>query len=226
VTVDLHFKHSSGADGNDTLSSIEGVIGSVHDDRISGHNTNADEIHGGDGDDMLYGRGGNDVLFGDAGDDRMLGQNGDDQLDGGDGDDRLEGGANDDALFGGAGNDRLFGDAGRDEMTGGLGSDTFVFRTNDFGGVTASLADNITDFSLTEGDRIDLRFADANSTAAGTQDFNFIGSDNFSGVAGQLRFEQNSTWTEVSADTDGDTTVDWMIRVEGTHNFSSSDFIF
>jgi Ca2+-binding RTX toxin-like protein len=47
--------------------------------------TNADDISGGDGDDILFGQAGDDKLRGDGGDDWLIGGDGDDCLDGGTG---------------------------------------------------------------------------------------------------------------------------------------------
>lgn len=66
--------------------SVEGVIGTVHADTISGSsasdqidgNTGDDTLNGGGGDDILFGRDGSDKLSGDAGLDRLLGGTGDD----------------------------------------------------------------------------------------------------------------------------------------------------
>ncbi|HEX2764319.1 MAG TPA: calcium-binding protein [Allosphingosinicella sp.] len=87
---------SSGADGDDTLFSIENAIGSAFDDQ-------------------LVGNGGANVLSGGAGHDYLRGDAGNDSLNGGDGDDYLRGGAGDDLIDGGAGWDRA---AFRDALSG------------------------------------------------------------------------------------------------------------
>ncbi|MBY7732207.1 retention module-containing protein [Vibrio splendidus] len=73
-------------------------------------------------------------------------------LTGGSGNDRLEGGTGDDTLVGGDGNDTLIGGGGSDILTGGDGMDSFVWLNIEDG-----VEDTITDFSLSEGDQIDLR---------------------------------------------------------------------
>ena len=73
-------------------------------------------------------------------------------LTGGSGDDLLVGGAGDDTLIGGEGNDTLEGGLGSDILVGGTGMDTFVWREIDHGSL-----DTIKDFSVIEGDKIDLR---------------------------------------------------------------------
>lgn len=164
------------------------------------------------------------VIVGNDGANRLYGADGADQLAGGAGNDRVYGGAGDDRLYGGEGNDVLEGGAGRELYYGGSGSDRFVFRDGDLGGDLAQ-ADIIHDFSQTDGDRIDLRSADANRLIGGSQDFSFIAGEAFTGTAGELRYEQIGGATFVMADTDGDATADFVIRLDGLHTLTSSDFV-
>ena len=83
VTLSAGGGSSSGADGNDTLASIENVTGGAFNDILTG-NGGANALAGGDGHDRLAGGAGNDSL---------QGGNGNDALDGGDGDDVIDGGA-------------------------------------------------------------------------------------------------------------------------------------
>ena len=78
---------SAGADGNDTLISIENVTGSAFDDTITG-NASANLLAGGDGHDQIRGRDGDDTLLGGNGDDFLNGGLGNDIIDGGAGWDR------------------------------------------------------------------------------------------------------------------------------------------
>ncbi|MEQ8405926.1 MAG: right-handed parallel beta-helix repeat-containing protein [Oceanicaulis sp.] len=83
----------------DYVESIEGLIGSDHDD-------------------VLMGTAGDFIAEGGAGNDRLRGFGGDDDLDGGAGDDELFGGAGDDALTGGDGVDTaVFHEAGASPVT-------------------------------------------------------------------------------------------------------------
>ena len=91
-------------------------------------------------------------LIGEGYDSVLTGGSGDDLLVGGSGNDTLVGGAGDDTLQGGEGNDVLEGGLGSDILTGGTGEDVFIWHHIDDGAV-----DTITDFSLMEGDKIDLR---------------------------------------------------------------------
>lgn len=74
---------ASGADGEDSLYSIENATGSAFEDILLGNN-DANVLTGGDGHDYMRGR---------LGDDTLLGGNGDDYLGGGFGNDVLNGGA-------------------------------------------------------------------------------------------------------------------------------------
>ena len=82
----------------------------------------------------------------------VYGQGGDDNISGHDGHDVLYGGNGNDKIYGYWGNDTLIGGAGSDTLAGGPGTDTFVFNAADLG----SGADRITDFSVSQGDKIDI----------------------------------------------------------------------
>lgn len=103
------------------------------------------DLSGDDGANTLTGSGAAEQLRGLGGNDRLFGLAGDDRLDGGRGKDRLNGGL---------GDDRLDGGLGRDLLTGGGGADRFCFAVGrSFGN---NLADRITDFRASEGDRIEI----------------------------------------------------------------------
>jgi hypothetical protein len=116
-------------------------------------------LTGTDGGDTLIGTSAKDTLSGLGGNDTLKGKGGDDVLDGGTGRDKLIGGNGDDRLTGGSGNDTLTGNKGDDTLIGGTGDDVYrgqfgadVFVVDDNGG-----DDTIRDFSVSEGDRIDVR---------------------------------------------------------------------
>jgi serralysin len=156
---------------------------------------------------------------------RMTGNDAGNVLAGLGGEDVLRGMGGTDVVRGGDGNDWLEGGAARDRLEGGAGADLFAFSDGDFGGLTGSSADQITDFSSAEHDRIRLDGVDASSVAANDQAFAFVGTDAFHGVAGELRYEQISGNTYVQGDTDGDGVADFWIRLDGTHTLSSGDFV-
>ncbi|MGB5669509.1 MAG: cadherin domain-containing protein, partial [Sedimenticolaceae bacterium] len=138
-----------GGDGNDLLVGADGddvLLGGVGSDTLQG-DAGADQIEGGEGDDTLLGDTGNDALQGDEGND---------SLDGGMGDDTLYGGSGNDILVGGDGNDLLFGNVGDDMMSGGSGADTFVWKLNEQGTPASPTVDVLSDFSISEGDALDI----------------------------------------------------------------------
>jgi Ca2+-binding RTX toxin-like protein len=110
--------------------------------------------HGGLGDDFLIGGPLQDILFGDGGIDFIAGKDGDDRLHGGSGNDLLYGGKGVDKLYGDSGNDWLDGgyDNKYDLMNGGVGADTFVQHATQGTVVTWPQAENMEDFSSSQGD--------------------------------------------------------------------------
>ena len=72
VTAYLWNGQVTGADGTDTLTSIENLIGSGFNDRLDGTNT-ANSLDGGAGADNVYAYAGDDTLTGGAGNDTLDG---------------------------------------------------------------------------------------------------------------------------------------------------------
>ncbi len=216
-----------GGSGADTLfggSGMDILIGGIGDDSLDG-GSDADRLEGGDGNDILLGGIGRDTLFGGSGADTLDGGIDDDSLDGGDGvdvllggngRDTLIGGLGDDTLSGGNDDDRLNGGAGNDTLTGGFGKDVFVI--SDLRGT-----DTITDFRRGE-DKIDLTGIDANTNVSGTQGFTWIGSNAFTGTAGELHTYMVGRNMFVSGDVDGDGQADFTIAL-GTNTVVVTDFI-
>ena len=123
VNVNLRTGAAFGGDAKgDTFSSIENVVGTAKDDRLTGDAAD-NELTGGAGNDILKGGGGNDTLIGNRDNDKLSGGGGGDALDGGAGSDTLIGGAGGDDLVGGSGDDTLMGGKGEDTLTGGAGGD-------------------------------------------------------------------------------------------------------
>ncbi|HVI34351.1 hypothetical protein [Phenylobacterium sp.] len=131
-----------GDDGADT------IFGAAGFDDING-NAGHDVAVGGDGDDWVVGGKDNDSLFGDAGADLVYGNLGDDTGVGGDGNDIVRGGQGADRLYGGAGADWVSGDRGDDTVAGGAGAD--IFHGSQDAGI-----DRVLDFSVSQGDRVQL----------------------------------------------------------------------
>lgn len=137
--------------------------------------------------------------------------------------DTLMGGGGADIIDGGSGNDLIYGDAGADRLTGGIGADRFALRSTADSPVGAP--DLVTDFNRSQADRIGLSDIDARTNAGGNNAFTFIGTSAFSGVSGQLRYEQSGGSTFVSGDVNGDRIADFQIQLQGTIALTSADFI-
>lgn len=198
-----------------TQTAIEDAIGSRFNDRIIG-SAIENIISGGKGDDTISGLDGDDVLRGGEGRDTIKG---------GDGNDMILGEGGNDALNGGAGDDTLRGGTGADKIIGGDGGDTFVFKAVSESTLNASRRDTISDFSGYEGDVIDLTGIDAHTGAKGNQAFDFIGTSDFSGTAGELRYElRNGTDALVQGDVDGDGTADFGLLLKDVTYLYSSYF--
>lgn len=206
-------------EGADLVDTRAGLIDGTIDlgggaDRFLG-SAGDDTVIGGASADVLDGRGGDDTLKGDVGKDTLLGGDGRDTLIGGAGADVLNGGNGDDIIDGGGIN-------GTDELTGGKGADVFVF---DKSSLNISEIDRILDFSRAEGDRIDLSLIDAVKSTTFDNPFSFIGTQAFSGVAGQLRFENSGGMTTLLGDTDGNSVADFALFIAPKLVLTAGDFI-
>jgi Ca2+-binding RTX toxin-like protein len=137
------------------LKGDDTVEGGPFNDALGGLG-GADMIRGWDGNDVLFGGDGEDIMLGDDGDDDILGQAGNDTIWGGEGSDSLDGGAGSDWLNGQEGDDWLYGGDGNDKLTGGSGADWFAFEDGNGN-------DEVTDFSIAEGDKVNLHKGQAYS---------------------------------------------------------------
>ena len=198
VTVNLSTGTASGAEGNDTIVSVERVTGSNFADIIIGNDAN-NTLTGRDGNDTIDGGLGNDVIFGGLGDDALDGGGGADRVSyqsatggvtvdmssgtatGADGNDTLMnieqvfGSAFNDLFVGSTGNDQFFGLAGNDRLVGGAGNDSL-------GGDAPELSSPTTGNDILEGG---------------------IGNDQLAGGAGNDTFVFQAGW-------DLDTIVDFQ----------------
>jgi Ca2+-binding RTX toxin-like protein len=156
--------------------------------------------------------------------DKIVGTKASQTLKGAGGADEIDGGAGNDKLYGYAGKDKLIGGAGKDTLTGGTDADLFVFKN--VSESKGANVDTILDFSRAQRDKIDLSQIDANSKLAGSQDFNFIGSKNFTGKAGELRYEKHASDSYVYGDLNGDKKIDFAIHFDDPLAFSKGDFLF
>ncbi|WP_054005357.1 calcium-binding protein [Cypionkella psychrotolerans] len=161
----------------------------------------------------------NFTIMAGSGNDALTTGNGADVLLGNAGNDQLNGGGGRDQLIGGAGSDTLRGGLGADIVTGGAGADVFVFASVAEGS-TGFGHDLITDFQIGT-DRIALTAIDANLSLAGNQSFDFVGSAQFSSVAGELRYSNGL----VTGDVDGDSVADFTINIGVLSGLTQSDFL-
>ena len=149
VDVNLRTGRGEGSEAEgDTLANIENLIGSDHDDTLTGDN-NDNILLGGPGNDTLAGDGGADLLIGGEGTDtasyyRNFSNHGvrvdlaagvaDGSTAEGDrlaGIENIIGTTQDDKLYGDDGANRLWGYRGNDLLAGRGGADVFVFYHND-----------------------------------------------------------------------------------------------
>ena len=151
-----------------------------------------------------------DVIRGGLGADKILGMSGNDRLGG---------------FFG---EDTLYGGLGKDTLAGGSGEDTFLYKS--IKESTVKDFDTILGWDHTGNnnpwvDTIDLSQIDANTKLAGNQDFAWLGAKEFTGHAGELRYERGAHSTMVYADVNGDGNADMAIRINDSVKMFAGDFI-
>jgi Ca2+-binding RTX toxin-like protein len=143
----------------------------------------------------------------------------------GDGSNIVQGGSLVDTVTGGSGIDKIAGNGGADILTGGAGADVFKYRAVIDSGIGAT-ADRITDFVI-GSDRLNFSRMDANAGLAGDQAFNFVGTGNFGGGAGSIRYENSGANLLVKVDINGDGSTDMEIILVGRAGgiLSATDFV-
>jgi Ca2+-binding RTX toxin-like protein len=139
---------------------------------------------------------------------------GNDKIVGNDANNVFISGAGNDTLFGGGGDDALYAGQGKDVMTGGAGKDTFLYAELSDSAVGAD-RDVITDFEQGT-DKIDLHQLGATG---------FIGSNAFSGRAGEVRAVSMLDGSLVELDADGDGIADFQLELQGGVLLRSDDFV-
>jgi hypothetical protein len=234
VSLALTTLQTTGGGGADLLSGFENLFGSKFADTLTG-DAGANQIGGFDGDDRIEGLGGDDALDGGAGVNTVsYAQAGAavtvslaaGTATGGAGTDTLAnfvnvvGSGYADTLTGTTGANVFTGGRGGDTLTGGAGADTFVLTSKLDS--TGAGYDRITDWSRSEGDRIDAVEASGRLNDA----FHWIGSDAFGGTAGELRevAARGGGWF-LYGDTDGDRTADVTIFVAGSTPVLPGDIV-
>jgi Ca2+-binding RTX toxin-like protein len=122
-------------DDSGNASGAPTTFSSPTDGKIGGGDAAGDTLSGIQG---LIGGSGNDYLFGNSSANTLIG------------------GAGNDTINGEGGNDTIIGGKGNDTLTGGTGKDTFVWQSGDQGTSASPAVDTITDFSMTDGDVLNL----------------------------------------------------------------------
>ena len=151
---------------------------------------------------QFNGRAGNDIFSG-----GKLG----DTLSGAAGNDLLSGHGGVDTILGGDGDDTLIGGNGADHLTGGAGADMFVF-----GAASEAQGDRIADFSVADGDKIDLR---------GFGGQHLIEGPDFGHNAGEVRLTGTSR-TVIEGDVDGDGVADFSLILVGATGLDGTSLLF
>jgi len=137
------------------------------------------------------------------------------------GNDTITGSNKSDVLLGYAGKDIITGRGGSDRLSGGTGADRFVYNLISDSKTGIKTRDTITDFRRREGDKIDLRKIDANPNRSGNQKLTFIGSKQFTGGAGEVRFSGGI----LEIDTNWDKQSGMQIALSGVKDFLSTSLI-
>jgi Ca2+-binding RTX toxin-like protein len=234
LTGDAGANVLAGYEGNDTLAGGGGadhLVGGVGNDLLRG-DAGADHLAGGLGSDTVTYWGTDTAVTvnlrtgtasgGDAQGDSLDSV---ENVNGSKGGDSLTGNSSANLLAGYEGNDTLQGEDGTDILAGGTGADRFVYESI-IDSVVGANADQITDFSHAQADKIDLSLIDANTALADNQAFIFIGSGLYTGVAGQLRFAQSGGNTTIAGDVNGDGTSDFhIVLMRTTIALQASDFV-
>jgi Ca2+-binding RTX toxin-like protein len=187
---------SGGNSGGSTFTNIENVIGGFGGDFIWGDSAD-NMLSGSDGADRIYGGGGNDTLIGGMG--AYFSEN-----------------------FAPASG--IPGIPANDSLSGGAGADIFVFTALYDSDIPR--ADVISDFSASEGDKIDLSSFYAGYPQEGDPiDLTFVGYRNFSGEAGELHLVHGDTSTNLEIDVNGDLAADFRVTLVGVTETLDGDII-
>ena len=243
--------HTGGHAAGDKLKGIENLRGSAHKDTLTGDSgdnvleggAEADTLNGGgteDSDTASYAHsaGGVTVNLGGPQDANgyVIGHTGEhaagDKLKG---IENLRGSAHADTLTGDSEDNILEGGAGADKLTGGTGADTFVFgqdsvvpnpTTKD---ALDEETDTVTDFSQTQGDKLDFRGLKEHSLFRGGERLSFLAREEaaFTNVKGQVRYDQNDEKDEtyVQVDLDGNGVADFQVTLDDSLTLTAADLM-
>jgi len=214
VNLGITTAQSGGHAQDDTLISIENIIGSPLNDTFTGSSV-ANNINGGAGiDTVSYANSTAAVNVNLA---VTTAQSGGFAA----GDiltniENLTGSTYNDTLLGNTLANIITGGTGKDTMTGGAGADVFKFSAITDSGKATGVRDIITDF-VKGTDKIDL------TDFAGS--FTFKGTGALGGSVAGVNYAQVSGNTIIGIDADSNGTLDMQIELTGLHTLAASDFL-
>lgn len=131
-----------------------------------------------------------------------------------------------DTLTGNLTTNVLYRDLSSDILTGGQANDYFLYRDVGESAVAVAGQDTITDFSHSEGDKIDLRPIDADGNAAnGNAAFTFTPGSAFTGSGHEVIVQGSGVTYAVLADVNGDRAADMAITVHSPTALVAGDFM-
>ena len=143
----------------------------------------------------------------------------------------LEGSAHADTLTGDANDNKLEGGGGADTLTGGGEADTFVFGEESIFKNTETptreqleaAADTVTDFTRSQGDKLDLRGVAA-SQGLDNLHFDTEPARNRQ-FQGRVWYEKEDGDTHVLVDVDGKNGADFLVTLEGEYDLTAADML-
>ena len=109
-------------------------------------------------------------------------------------------------------------------MLGGKGQDRFVYKD-----ITESLAfKGLSDmiFGFQKKDKIDLKKLNKTETLNKSETLTFIESEEFNGLAGEVRFNVGLKTSSLQLDSDGDGSAEFEILMPKTIRFTEANLIF
>lgn len=161
-----------------------------------------------------------------SGNDFMTGNKFNDVIKSGAGNDTLIGNAGNDKLYGESGNDIIRGGSGKDTLYGGTGRDYFDFDKITESGTTSNTRDIVSDFSKSQGDKIDLRTIDAKAGYTSNDSFSFLSKAPTSdGTSSNGKLWYSSGVLYGSTDTDKAAEFSIQVTLSGITTTNASDYI-
>lgn len=205
------------------------IVGNSGNNTLSG-GAGTNTLMGGDGNDTYVVTSSTDVIIEKAGEGSdtirstvsyTMGEDVEKMVLGGTADLDATGSSTGNTIYGNAGDNEIAGAGGRDVLYGRDGADSFVFNAITDSTVSSSGRDVIKDFSIAQGDKIDLSGIDLGEGST----FTFIGTNGFSKTAGEVNIKFSGANTIVQADTDGNGKADFSVFLVGHQDLTADQFV-